>query len=42
MWSPICLSVFLPLITFEPMVEFYEIQYGGHAIEDDLDAILIP
>jgi hypothetical protein len=32
MWSPICLSAFLPLTTFEPMVEFYEIQYGGHAM----------
>jgi hypothetical protein len=36
----VCLS---PLITFEPIGRFLlnsEIQEGGHAIEDDLDAVL--
>jgi hypothetical protein len=35
----ICLSVSVyPVITFEPLSRFYEIQYGGHAIERDLDS----
>jgi hypothetical protein len=31
-----CLS---PLITFNQLVDFYEIRYGDHVIEGDLDAI---
>jgi hypothetical protein len=33
----VCLS---PLSTFEQVSRFYEIQWGGHAIEDDVDIIL--
>jgi hypothetical protein len=36
----VCLSVFPPLITFEPLVELYEIWFGGNAIQGDLDAII--
>jgi hypothetical protein len=32
--------VCLPLITVEPNGRFYEIQWGGHAMEGDLDAVL--
>jgi hypothetical protein len=34
---PVCLS---PLSTFEPVGNFYEIYYGGRAIEGDLNAII--
>jgi hypothetical protein len=27
-------------MTFEPIGRFYKIQYGGHAIEGDLDALI--
>jgi hypothetical protein len=41
MISP-CLSVCLCLsvITFETTSRFYDIQYRGHAIEDDLGAVM--
>jgi hypothetical protein len=36
----VCLSVCVsPLITFEPVGRFYEIQQEGHATEGDLDSI---
>jgi hypothetical protein len=38
MRSPSCLCV-CPLSTSETIGKFYEIQYGGQAIEDDLKAI---
>jgi hypothetical protein len=41
MRSPACLSVCPPLITFEPIGRFYEIQSAGDATEGDLDAVLI-
>jgi hypothetical protein len=34
---PVCLS---PLSTFEPVGNFYDIYYGGRAIEGDLNAII--
>jgi hypothetical protein len=36
---PVCLCV-PPLYLLNQLVEFHEIQYGGHAIEGDLDAVL--
>jgi hypothetical protein len=38
--SPVCLSVCLPLIIFNRLVEFHEIWYGGNVIQGDLDAII--
>jgi hypothetical protein len=34
------LSLFPPLITSEPLGRFYEIWYGGNAIQGDLDAVI--
>jgi hypothetical protein len=39
----VCLSFRLcvpPLITFEKMVEFHQIQHGVRAIESDFDSII--
>jgi hypothetical protein len=38
MRSPSCLCVCPPYQLPNHLVDFYEIQYGGHAIEGDLDA----
>jgi hypothetical protein len=37
MRSPSCLSV--PYQLLSQLVDFYDVQYGVHAIEGDLDAI---
>jgi hypothetical protein len=39
MKSPVCLSV-SPLITFDRLVDFHEIWYGGNAFKEDLNAII--
>jgi hypothetical protein len=43
MRSPVCLSVCVcppPQQLLNQLVDFYEIQLGGHAIEGDFDAVL--
>jgi hypothetical protein len=36
---PSCLCVCLPYQLLSQLLDVYEIQYGGHVIEDDLDAV---
>jgi hypothetical protein len=40
MRSPSCLCVCPPYQLLTQLVDFYEIQYRCHAIEDDLDVII--
>jgi hypothetical protein len=35
----VCLTA--PYELLKQLVDFYEIQYGGHVIEADLDAIIL-
>jgi hypothetical protein len=36
----VCLSMCPSLITFDRLVDFHDIWYGGNDIQDDLDSIL--
>jgi hypothetical protein len=36
----VCYFLCIPLIIFGPITRFYEIKFGGHAIESDRDTIL--
>jgi hypothetical protein len=40
MRSPVSLSVCPPQYLLNQLVDFYEVQWWGHAIESDLDAVL--
>jgi hypothetical protein len=41
LWDHLSACVSVPLWALNQVVYFYEIQYGGHAIEGDLGATLL-